>query len=73
MKKISLLLFASLTLAACDTIDNNKPMVIIEVNQWGGKCLYAMQVSEEFRNDRVQFFDSCGKFKIGDTLKFKRL
>lgn len=78
MKKIIVIL-SVLILNSCgyETIDTTKTAVITEIEMTSkeGRCCYrgfgntVSCFSEIFSESMFVFYDSCGKFQIGDTLK----
>ena len=58
-------IFLLLLLAGC-MAKTSRTIIKIERASPSGQCAYTIDAAE---NDIVFFIDSCGKYKVGDTLK----
>jgi hypothetical protein len=65
MKRIYLALI--IMIIGCN-FDNTEPIIVTAFNSYNNYCEYTVQTNgvPRFRH----FNDSCGKFNIGDTVKF---
>ncbi len=79
MKNLIKLLFITIIFTSCGyaPIDNSKPVIITEIEQYeSGYCYYygygngGMTLTPASYN--FIFKDSCGKYQIGDTVKFSK-
>ena len=79
MKTPVKLLFITIIFTSCGyaPIDNSKPVIITEIKQYeSGYCYYYghgnwVMVFTITSRDFI-FKDSCGKYQIGDTVKFSK-
>jgi len=79
MKNLIKLLFITIIFSSCGyaPIDNSKPVIITEIEQrTDNYCNYYGHGNKNIvltlTDNRFIFTDSCGKYQIGDTVKFKK-
>jgi len=81
--KIIISIFLVVMLSSCgyETPNNMNVMIITEIgtSDYGkGLCYYVGKgsttsgISEVFAESRFCFYDNCGKFNVGDTIKISK-
>ena len=77
MKKLMFIFTVLLT--SCDIgvprYNNTKPYVVMEIQNYNGKdnlCYYAGYNNGHPNGNTFKFYDTVGKFNIGDTIYFSK-
>lgn len=74
MKNIIFLLFL-ISFTSCDTsLDNFQGAKVTHMKSHGfDKCRYECIYNEKWGYQAIFFVDSCGKYKIGDTVHLQKI
>lgn len=75
MKKIIFRLLILSFLFSCDnSLDNFEGAKVTYMNSWDSiRCRYECTYKQDVGYQAIFFVDSCGKYKIGDTVHLQKL